>query len=202
MSYKITIKGKNTVGFDLTVPNLRARLVNPILMRESEIIRREGIGRAARIGANAMRDKILNSPTASNWHKRVSEERGHPGARYETGTMFGSVTYTFGKIIESPDKRKRARVHASFGWPASKYEGPDGTTVIKDAPRSPSTKGTNGIDKENGYGNWREDPRYFVMQEYGFELEGDYVEGMYSMRAGGKAAMEYLDGFLKKRGYK
>jgi hypothetical protein len=199
MSYKITIKSKNTLPVEVTIPNLRARLINPILAREAESIRREGIGRAARIGANAMRDKILNSPTASKWHKAINEQRNNPtGARFETGTMFGSVTFTFGKILESPDKRKRAVVHSSFGWPASKYSDPNSEVILKDAPRSPTTKGVRAPD---GPG-WREDPRYFIMQEYGFDLEGHWVEGMYSMRAGRDAAKKHLDEFFRRKGYK
>lgn len=150
-------------------------------------------GKSARAGFSAMRDKILDSPTlrpGSNWHKMINARRGNPpGARYETGTMFNSVFYNRGRIVEARDRRRRGSVTAGFGWPASE------DNVIKDAPTSPLGRQPDGP-------GWRDDPKYFVMQEYGFPHEGYEVPGMYSQKAGAEAAKIALDQELKRRGYK
>lgn len=181
-----------TVKWSLNVGNEFNRMVNAKVAKEAEVTRRAA-GFAAYKAADAMRDKILNSPTASRWHKAINEQRNNPeGARYETGTMYESVSRTYGKIVANADRRKQSKVVASFGWPANS----DGT--IKDAPMNPTTKGTRNPD---GPG-WRSDPRYFMMQEYGFDNEGDWVWGMQSQRAGVEAAKIAMDAFFAKRGYK
>lgn len=153
-------------------------------------------GRAAAAGADAMRDKILNSPTGSSWHIAINIERGKRppninqwGSRYETGTMFNLVSANRGKIVENADRRRRGSVTAGFGWPAMS----DGT--IKDAPSSPVGRAPDGP-------GWRTDPKYFLMQEYGFNNMGDQVEGMYSQQAGVEAAKLVLNNELRKMGYK
>jgi len=92
------------------------------------------------------------------------------------------------------DKRKRSTAVASFGWPA------DSNGMPKDLPRSPMTKGKRSPD--NPYQQWHEDPRYHMMQEYGFDNEGEDVPGMFSQNAGAEAAKLALDEIFKKRGYK
>jgi hypothetical protein len=184
---------KNGFGLKLNIAvgNEFNRLINARVARESEFIRR-AVGYAAYKGAEAMRDKVLNSPTGTNWHKAISRERGKPDARYETGTMFESIGRTYGKIIANQDRRKQSSAIASFGWPL------DNSGIIKDAPMSPLTKGKQMPD---GPG-WRSDPKYFMMQEYGFNNEGDMVPGMFSQRAGVEAAKLALDQIFAKRGYK
>jgi hypothetical protein len=177
---------------NIAVGNELNRLVNVRVAKESEFIRR-AVGYAAYKGADAMRDKVLNSPTGTKWHRAINEQRGNPtAARYETGTMFESIARTYGKIIPNQDRRKRSAAVASFGWPV------DSSDTIKDAPMSPTTKGTRMPD---GPG-WRSDPKYFMMQEYGFNNEGDMVPGMFSQRAGVEAAKLALNEIFAKRGYK
>lgn len=186
-----------TVKWNLNVGNEFNRMINAKVAKEAEVTRRAA-GFAAFKAAEAMRDKILNSPTTeggdtSSWHKKANAERGNPeNARYETGTMFESVSRTRGKIVPNADRRKQSSVVASFGWPATE------SGTIKDAPVSPTTKGTRNPD---GPG-WRSDPRYFLMQEYGFDNEGDWVWGMWSQRVGAQAAKIAMDAFFAKRGYK
>jgi hypothetical protein len=145
---------------------------------------------AAKAGANAMRDKILDSPTNRPWHKAINKERGNtPGARYETGTMYESVKAGKSKIVESKDRRRRGSVQGSFGWPATA----DGD--IADAPMSPIVRNPDGP-------GWREDPKYFRMQEFGFKLEDHRVPGMNSQVEGLKAAMIKIQSEMRKRGYK
>ena len=178
---------------NIAVGNELNRLVNARVAKESEFIRR-AVGYAAYKGAEAMRDKILDSPTSTKWHAYYSSLRGKPGARYETGTMFESVSRTYGKIVTNQDRRKRSTAVASFGWPA------DENGIPKDLPRNPLTKGKRMPD--NPYNQWHEDPRYHLMQEYGFDNEGEQVEGMFSQRAGAIAAKEALNKMFAKRGYK
>lgn len=147
---------------------------------------------AAQAGANGMRDKILDSPTnnPSGWHQAINAQRGNtPNARYETGTMFESVQARRGRIVQSKDRRRRGSVQASFGWPATS------SGNIADAPMSPMVRQPDGP-------GWREDPKYFVMQEFGFPHEGREVPGMQSQRHGLKAAMVKLQEETRKRGYK
>ncbi len=145
---------------------------------------------AAKAGKDAMQWKILTSPTGSSWHKAINDKRGNPtGARYETGTMFNSVDFRKGRIVENKDRRRRGSVQASFGWPAA----PDGT--VDDAPTSPIGRSPDGP-------GWREDPKYFLMQEFGFELEGRNVPGMEAQKAGLDAAMIKIQTEMRKRGYK
>jgi hypothetical protein len=190
-----------TVKWSLNVGNEFNRMVNAKVAKEAEVTRRAA-GFAAFKAADAMRDKILNSPTATEWHKRINKERGNPeGARYETGTMFESVSRTYGKIVANADRRKQSSVVASFGWPAAE----DGT--IKDAPMNPMTKGTRRPDgpqwSQPGWG-WRSDPRYFLMQEYDKQYDGnpEITKGMHAQRAGVEAAKIAMDAFFAKRGYK
>lgn len=186
-------KKSYVLKLNIAVGNELNRLVNARVARESEFIRR-AVGYAAYKGADAMREKILNSPTGTKWHAKYSADRGKPGARYETGTMFESVARTYGKIIANQDRRKRSSAVASFGWPA------DANGMPKDLPRNPLTKGKRLPD--NPYQQWHEDPRYHMMQEYGFDNEGEEVEGMFSQRAGVEAAKLALNQMFAKRGYK
>ena len=181
---------KPTIAFGVKVGRLRDIAANEIKKQEVEKMRR-AVGLAAYRGAQAMRDKILNSPTNSNWHRIVSEQRGHPGGRYDTGTMYGAVTYNRGRIEFPKDLRRSGKAIAAFGWPSNS------SGDIKDAPTAPA--GPPGF---GSWGEWRQDPRYFVMQEYGFDNEGVDVPGMYSQKAGAIAADAVMDEFFRKNGYK
>lgn len=184
---------KLALPFERAIASAVKRAANAALAKTAEDMRR-AVGLAAYRGANAMRDKILNSPTGTDWHAHYSAMRGRPGARYETGTMFNSVSKTRGKIVENPDKRRRAYVTASFGWPV------DSSGMIKDLPYNPLSKGTD--QPSNPYDQWHSDPRYQMMQEYGFNNEGTWVKGMFSQRAGRDAAEQGFREYLAKRGYK
>jgi hypothetical protein len=186
-------KKSYALPISIAVGNELNRLVNARVKRESEFVRR-AVGYAAYKGAQAMRDKVLNSPTGTSWHEAINKQRGNQSlsARYETGTMFESIGRTYGKIIANPDRRKRSNAVASFGWPL------DSSGIIKDAPINPTSKGKRMPD---GPG-WRSDPKYFMMQEYGFNNEGDMVPGMFSQRSGVAAAKLALDEIFAKRGYK
>ena len=153
---------------------------------------RRAVGFAAFKGADAMRDRILASPTGTRWHAAISKQRGYPGGRFETGTMFGSVGRTRGKIVENADKRKQSSVKASFGWPT------DSGGQMKDLPYNPLSAGSRMPD---GPG-WHDDPRYQLMQEYGFDNEGHWTPGMFSQREGAIAAKKALSDYFRKLGYK
>lgn len=186
-------KNNLALPFERAIASAVKRAANAALAKTAEDMRR-AVGYAAYHGAQAMRDKVLDSPTGTSWHAHYSALRGKPGARYETGTMFNSISYTRGKIVESSDRRRRSHVTASFGWPT------DSSGQIKDLPMNPQSKGSRMPD--NPYGEWHSDPRYHMMQEYGFNLEGTQVEGMFSMRAGQKAAEAKFVEFLNRMGYK
>lgn len=141
---------------------------NPGMQRIAKEVKL-AVTRAGRAGADSMRDTILNdASTGSNWHSRRNKERAErPGvgsqsvtntmnSRIETGNMYNSVRYKRGFSITGADKRFRQDVSGGFGWPATK----DGQ--IKDAPSSPIA-GSREPDTKN----WRSDPRYFEIQEYG-----------------------------------
>lgn len=178
------------VNLGIKVGRLRDIAASQLQAEYAEKARRAA-GLAAYRGAEAMRNKILDSPTGTSWHKAVSEMRGHPGGRVDTGTMLGAATRNRGRIEAPRDRRMAARAIAAFGWPANS----DG--LIKDAPSSPA-----GPPGEGSWEEWRTDPRYFVMQEYGFDNEGDWVPGMYSQREGVKAAAQVLQEFYRKNGFK
>lgn len=162
----------------------------PWLAKIAEDMRRSA-GFAAYHGAKAMREKILDSPIPDSYsHRMVNARRGNPpNARYETGTMYNSVSFNRGSISHPKDQRRRGSVSAGFGWPA------DENGIIKDAPTSPIGRQPDGA-------GWRDDPKYFMMQEYGFPHEGRTVPGMFSQRAGVEAAKIALNEELKRRGYK
>ena len=173
------------------VANKNNRKKYPWLEKVAEDMRRSA-GFAAYKGAQAMREKILDSPTnrpGSKWHEMANARRGNPsGARYETGTMYNSVSRTYGRIVYGQDARRRGSVTAGFGWPA------DSDGKISEAPASPIGRQPDGP-------GWRDDPRYFEMQEYGFPHEGHDVPGMESQAAGVEAAKRALTEELKRRGY-
>jgi len=187
-------KGSITLIFhDLDLKNPVANAANrkkyPWLQKVADDLR-DATTEAARAGADAMRDKILDSPTGTNWHKGINKERGNPiGARYETGTMWGSVASTRGRIVQNKDRRRRGSVQASFGWPATQ------SGDIADAPTTPMFRSPDGP-------GWREDPKYFKMQEFGFDLEGRKVPGMQAQEHGLKVAMIKIQEEVRKRGYK
>jgi hypothetical protein len=151
---------------------------------------RKAVRFASRAAARAMKDKILDSPTGSKWHSAINSMRGNPdGARLETGTMYDAVASMEPKIVENADRRRQSAVVGGFGWPA------DANGNIKDA--SPRRRSQADPD-----GDWRTDPKYFMMQEYGFDLDGDFVPGMHAQQAGVEAFKTNLDEYWKKRGYK
>lgn len=133
---------------------------------------RLAVSRAGMAGAKSMRETILDSPTGSLWHQRrnIWRAANRPaingkdgsvnnswGSRIETGNMYNSVSAKYGKIVPGKDKRFKQDIVGGFGWPASEMG------EIKNAPSSPMSRSRNPDTS-----NWREDPRYFAMQEYGF----------------------------------
>lgn len=141
---------------------------SPAMQKKAQEIKR-AVTRAGMAGAKSMRETILDSPTGSLWHGRRNAFRSTrpgigtegvtngSGSRIETGNMYNSVSYKRGKAIPNRDKRVKQDVAGGFGWPATE------AGAIKDAPSSPMSKSRNPDTA-----NWRSDPRYFSMQEYGF----------------------------------
>lgn len=182
---------KNLINLNLPIANAVNRAVNAKLAKIAEDSRRAA-GYAAFKGKDAMRDKILDSPTGSKYHEWINIMRGNNiGARYDTGAMFNSVSMTRGKIIENQDKRKRSSVTASFGWPI------DASGDI--APVNPSKRSR---ESTNRIGSWAEDPRYFKMQEYGWSLYNVDYPGMFAQKAGLTAARKAMDEYFRSKGYK
>ena len=160
---------------------------------------KRAVTRAGMAGANSMRETILDSPTGSEWHGRRNAFRAEyrppigkgvknkPGSRIETGNMYNSVSYKRGKAIPDSDRRKKQGVMGGFGWPATELG------IIRDAPSSPMANSRNPDRR-----NWRTDPRYFAMQEYGF----DRTPGMNSQQTASKVAYDKLIEELAKLGIK
>jgi hypothetical protein len=157
---------------------------------------RLAVSRAGKAGADSMRNTILYSPTRSPsvWHDRKNiwrQENREPisgvnnqiGSRIETGNMYNSVSRKYGKIVSGKDKRYKQDIVGGFGWPA------DEMGNIKDAPSSPMSK-----SRMPDTPNWRSDPRYFAMQEYGF----DGTRGMKSQETASLAARKKLEEELMK----
>jgi hypothetical protein len=171
---------------------------NPAMLKKSKEIKR-AVTRAGMAGAKSMRETILDSPTGSIWHGRKNEFRAtrqgigaegvtnRSGSRIETGNMYNSVSFKRGKAIPDSDRRKRQGVTGGFGWPA------DGSGNIKDAPSSPMPR-----SREPDMANWRSDPRYFVMQEYGF----GGTPGMFSQQLASEVAQAKLMEEFRKIGIK
>lgn len=171
---------------------------SPAMQKKAREIK-TAVTRAGMAGAKSMRETILDSPTGSMWHGRRNEFRAKyrpaignginnmDGSRIETGNMYNSVSYKRGKAIPDSDRRKRQGVTGGFGWPA------DQGGSIKDAPSSPMSKSRNP-DRPN----WRSDPKYFSMQEYGF----GGTPGMNSQQTAAQIAQQVLRAELKKVGFK
>lgn len=140
-----------------------------------------GLRKAATAGQEAMRDKVLNSPPTGS--------KFDDGSRIDTWTMFDSISKSRVKEVKPTDQRRRTSASVSFGFPA------DADGNIKDAPTSP----TRGQASDN----WRSDPNYFVMQEYGDSMfdEATYP-GMFSQKAGLEAAKNAFTEYMKRKGYK
>jgi hypothetical protein len=162
------------------------------------------ISRAGLAGANSMRETILDSPTGndgpeplwSHTRKNIWRANNRPaingkggsvnnrtGSRLETGNMYNSVSYKRGKVVPGPDKRFKQDIVGGFGWPA------DESGNIKDAPSSPMSR-----SRDSDTPNWREDPRYFAMQEYGFGK----TPGMNSQERASRAARNVLEAEINK----
>lgn len=170
---------------------------NPEIQKLSRELRL-AVSRAGMAGAKSMRNTILNSPTGSLWHKRQNIWRGNNrpaingkdgpvnnlwGSRLETGNMYNSVSAKYGKVVPGRDKRYKQDVIGGFGWPASA----DG--IIKDAPSAPMAR-----SRTPDTPNWRSDPRYFAMQEYGFGK----TPGMNSQEEASRVARQKLQEELQK----
>lgn len=150
-----------------SIANAYNRKIYEHLNKQAHLIRR-AMTRAGMAGAEEMKNIILDSPTGTPSHRRRNMDRireraplkngvqNRIGSRIETGNMFNSVHFKRGKIVQNIDRRRRGEIDGGFGWPA--YA--DGR--IKDAPSSPLAKSRQPDTK-----NWRTDPRYFEMQEYG-----------------------------------
>jgi hypothetical protein len=167
---------------------------SPAMQKKAQEIKR-AVTRAGMAGAKSMRETILDSPTGSIWHGRRNAFRStrpgigsegvtnRSGSRIETGNMYNSVSYKRGKAIPDSDRRKRQGVAGGFGWPATE------AGEIKNAPSSPMSK-----SREPDTANWRSDPRYFAMQEYGFGA----TEGMFSqVKASEIARSKLMEEFAK-----
>jgi hypothetical protein len=171
---------------------------NPAMLKKAQEIKR-AVTRAGMAGAKSMRETILDSPTGSLWHGRRNAFRAtrpgigsdavtnRSGSRIETGNMYNSVSFKRGKAIPNRDKRVRQDVGGGFGWPATE------AGAIKNAPSSPMSK-----SREPDMPNWRSDPRYFSMQEYGF----DNTPGMFSQQTASQVAQAKLMEEFKKIGIK
>jgi hypothetical protein len=172
---------------------------SPAMQKKAREIKK-AVTRAGMAGAKSMRETILDSPTGSMWHGRRNAFRAQyrpgigtegvtnrAGSRIETGNMYNSVSYKRGKAVPDSDKRRKQGVMGGFGWPATE------AGAIKDAPSSPMSKSRNP-DTEN----WRSDPRYFSMQEYGF----GGTPGMNSQQIAAQKAKQVLREELKKAGFK
>lgn len=194
---------KNSFSFNLD------RVLSPeYILKKSKFgqkLERElklAVSRAGLAGAKAMREVILDSPTNNGpWHRRQNIWRagnrpminGKDGAvnndlgsRLETGNMYNSVSYKRGKKVAGPDARFKQGVTGGFGWPA------DASGNIKDAPSAPMARSRNPDTP-----NWRSDPRYFAMQEYGF----DKTPGMFSQeKAAEKAAAKLREELNRLKG--
>jgi hypothetical protein len=155
---------------------------------------RLAVSRAGKAGADSMRNTILYSPTGTLWHDRrniwrqanrepIAGINNQIGSRIETGNMYNSVSRKYGKIVPGKDKRYKQDIVGGFGWPA------DEMGNIKDAPSSPISK-----SRMPDTPNWRSDPRYFAMQEYGF----DNTPGMNSQETASLAARKKLEEELMK----
>lgn len=169
-------------------------LVSPeYILRKSKVAEklanelRLAVSRAGMAGAKAMRERVLDSPTGSDWHIRRNAWRGmnRPsingkdgpvnntwGSRIETGNMYNSISAKYGKIVPNRDKRKRQTISGGFGWPAA-----DGR--IKSAPSRPINR-----SRQPDTANWGVDRNYFELQEYGF----GNTPGMHASDAGMEAA--------------
>ena len=171
---------------------------SPAMQKKAREIKR-AVTRAGMAGAKSMRETILDSPTGSMWHGRRNAFRAQyrpaigngimnrDGSRIETGNMYNSVSYKRGKAVPDSDRRKKQGVTGGFGWPATQ------AGEIKDAPSSPMSKSRNPDTP-----NWRSDPRYFSMQEYGF----GGTPGMNSQQTAAQLATQVLREELKKAGFK
>lgn len=162
---------------------------------EEEKIRRM-IGRASRIGAIKMREKILGgSPTGSKWHARINRIRKNKyGARVETGKMLDSVH--FSRPVWDP---KTKTYSATFGFPYS----PSGFGGIRNSRAS--AKYTSRLEgmKDPKFKPWGTDKNYMAMQEYGSEMPGSNVRvgmhaGEYGMLYAKKQLLEELAKHYKK----
>lgn len=170
---------------------------NPAMQKLARELR-TAVSRAGLAGAKSMRSTILDSPTGSMWHQRrnIWRSANRPsidgkdgsvnnsmGSRIETGNMYNSVSAKYGKIVPGRDKRFKQDIVGGFGWPA------DEMGTIKNAPGSPMSR-----SRESDTPNWRSDPRYFHMQEYGF----DSTPGMNSQEKAGQVARAVLKAELDK----
>ena len=170
---------------------------NPAMQKLARELR-VAVSRAGMAGAKSMRATILDSPTGSMWHQRRNIWRGanRPpingkdgsvndtwGSRIETGNMYNSVSAKYGKVVPGRDKRFKQDVVGGFGWPA------DEMGTIKNAPSSQMSRSRSADTP-----NWRSDPRYFAMQEYGF----GNTPGMNAQEKAAQAARAVLKAELEK----
>lgn len=166
---------------------------NPAMQKLAREMRL-AVSRAGKAGADSMRNTILYSPTGSLWHDRrniwraanrepIAGKSNQIGSRIETGNMYNSVSRKYGKIVSGKDKRYKQDIVGGFGWPA------DEMGNIKDAPSSPMS-----ASRSPDTPNWRSDPRYFAMQEYGF----DGTRGMNSQETASQAARQKLEEELNR----
>jgi len=170
---------------------------------EEEKIRRM-VGRASRIGAIKMREKILTgSPTGSKWHARINRERKKTGAyagqrgygaRIETGKMLESVR--FSRPVWDP---KTKTFSATFGFPYS----PSGFGGIRNSRASAKYKSRLEGMKDPKFQPWGTDKNYMAMQEYGSQMPGSNVRvgmhaGEYGMLYAKKQLLEELSKYYKK----
>lgn len=173
LKYNLTVK-----GFEVPAPGQQKRF--PHLEKiESDL--RSSIRKALRAGEEAMKDRVLDSPPTGS--------RKDDGARVDTWTMFDSIGRSQVRAEKVQDRRRRRPLKFSFGFPA------DENGNIADAPTSPTRGGSDNP-------RWRQDPNYFVMQEYGDDMFDVFYPGMYAQQEGRKAFIDSFENEMKRKGYK
>lgn len=173
LTYNISLKGLN-----FPAPGQKKRFPH---LEKIEQDLRSSLRIGLRAGEEAMKDRILNSPPTGS---RVDD-----GRRVDTWTMYDSIGRSQVRAEKIQDRRRRRAAKFSFGFPA------DENGNIADAPATP-TRGPS----ENP--RWRQDPNYFVMQEYGDELFDVSYPGMFAQEEGRREFISKFESEMKRKGYK
>lgn len=173
LKYNISLK-----GLSFPAPGQKKRFPH---LEKVERDLRSSLRNGLKAGEEAMKDRVLNSPPTGS---RVDD-----GRRVDTWTMYDSIGRSQVRAEKSADRRRRRSAKFSFGFPA------DENGNIAHAPATP-TRGPS----ENA--RWRQDPNYFVMQEYGDELFDVFYPGMFAQEEGRRAFIASFESEMKRKGYK